>query len=213
MLLPIGAMVLMMPLSMVITGGGDMRQGSGSTSVLWAVLIGLAVAWILLLAQRAATINELMATALKGAGDLLSIAFVLLLALGLGAVANKLGTGAYIAQVTAGVLPPVVFLPLVFLVAAGIAFSTGTSWGTFAIMLPIAIPAAATMGLPLAPFLAASLSGGIFGDHASPISDTTIVSSLAAGTDHIDHVRTQLPYALLAGGVATAAFAILGATL
>ncbi|MDQ3522658.1 MAG: C4-dicarboxylate ABC transporter, partial [Gemmatimonadota bacterium] len=113
MLLPIGAMVLMMPLSMVITGGGDMREGSGSTSVLWAVLIGLAVAWILLLAQRAATINELMATALKGAGDLLSIAFVLLLALGLGAVANKLGTGAYIAQVTAGVLPPVVFLPLV----------------------------------------------------------------------------------------------------
>ncbi|MDQ3310040.1 MAG: C4-dicarboxylate ABC transporter [Gemmatimonadota bacterium] len=213
MLLPIGAMVLMMPLSMVITGGGDMREGSGSTSVLWAVLIGLAVAWILLLAQRAATINELMATALKGAGDLLSIAFVLLLALGLGAVANKLGTGAYIAQVTAGVLPPVVFLPLVFLVAAGIAFSTGTSWGTFAIMLPIAIPAAATMGLPLAPFLAASLSGGVFGDHASPISDTTIVSSLAAGTDHIDHVRTQLPYALLAGGVATAAFAILGATL
>ncbi|MBA3969544.1 MAG: hypothetical protein H0X52_05535 [Gemmatimonadetes bacterium] len=198
---------------MVITGGGDMREGSGSTSVLWAVLIGLAVAWILLLAQRAATINELMATALKGAGDLLSIAFVLLLALGLGAVANKLGTGAYIAQVTAGVLPPVVFLPLVFLVAAGIAFSTGTSWGTFAIMLPIAIPAAATMGLPLAPFLAASLSGGVFGDHASPISDTTIVSSLAAGTDHIDHVRTQLPYALLAGGVATAAFAILGATL
>lgn len=213
MLLPIGTMVLMMPLSMVITGGGDMREGSGSTSVLWAVLIGLAVAWILLLAQRAATINELMTTALKGAGDLLSIAFVLLLALGLGAVANKLGTGAYIAQVTAGVLPPVVFLPLVFLVAAGIAFSTGTSWGTFAIMLPIAIPAAATMGLPLAPFLAASLSGGIFGDHASPISDTTIISSLAAGTDHIDHVRTQLPYAALAGGIATAAFAVLGATL
>jgi Na+/H+ antiporter NhaC len=176
-------------------------------------LIGLAVAWVLLLAQRAATINELMTTALKGAGDLLSIAFVLLLALGLGAVANKLGTGAYIAQVTAGVLPPVVFLPLVFLVAAGIAFSTGTSWGTFAIMLPIAIPAAATMGLPIAPFLAASLSGGVFGDHASPISDTTIISSLAAGTDHIDHVRTQLPYAVLAGGIATAAFAVLGATL
>jgi len=111
------------------------------------------------------------------------------------------------------VLPPFVFLPLVFLVAGGIAFSTGTSWGTFAIMLPIAVPAAATLGLPLAPFVAASLSGGIFGDHCSPISDTTIISSMAAATDHIDHVRTQLPYALLGGSFATVAFAILGATL
>jgi Na+/H+ antiporter NhaC len=80
-------------------------------------------------------------------------------------------------------------------------------------MLPIAVPAAETMGLPLAPFVAAALAGGIFGDHSSPISDTTIISSMAAATDHIDHVRTQLPYALLAGSVATVGFAILGATL
>ncbi|MBW3569807.1 MAG: Na+/H+ antiporter NhaC family protein [Gemmatimonadetes bacterium] len=75
------------------------------------------------------------------------------------------------------------------------------------------VPAAAASGLPLEPFLAAALSGGIVGDHASPISDTTIVASMAAATDHIDHVRTQLPYALLAGGVATAGFALVGATL
>ena len=87
------------------------------------------------------------------------------------------------------------------------------SWGTFAIMLPLAVPAAVSLGLPVAPFVAASLSGGVFGDHASPISDTTIISSMAAATDHIDHVRTQLPYALLAAGAATIAFAILGATL
>jgi Na+/H+ antiporter NhaC len=115
--------------------------------------------------------------------------------------------------VTAGVLPPVVFLPLVFLVASGIAFATGTSWGTFAIMLPIAVPAAESLGLPLAPFVAASLSGGIFGDHCSPISDTTIISSMAAATDHIDHVRTQLPYALAGALLATVAFGVVGATL
>jgi Na+/H+ antiporter NhaC len=101
-------------------------------------------------------------------------------------------------------------LPLVFIAGAFVSFSTGTSWGTFAIMVPIAVPAAAAMGLPLAPFLAAALAGGIFGDHASPISDTTIVSSLASATDHIAHVRTQLPYALLAGGVAVIGFAITG---
>jgi tetracycline resistance efflux pump len=106
-----------------------------------------------------------------------------------------------------------VYLPLVFLVSGGIAFSTGTSWGTFAIMLPIAVPAAEALGLPLAPFVAASLAGGVFGDHCSPISDTTIISSMASATDHIDHVRTQLPYALIGGGIAAVAFGILGASL
>ncbi len=213
MVVPIVTMVAMMPIGLWITGGGDLRAGSGSTSVLWAVLAALAVSWILLLAQRANTIDELTRAGLKGAGGLVPLALILLLALALGNVANALGTGAYVAQVTAGVLPPVVFLPLVFVVSAGIAFSTGTSWGTFAIMLPIVVPAAMVMELPLAPFVAAALSGGIFGDHSSPISDTTIISSMAAATDHIDHVRTQLPYALVAAGIATVAFALVGVAM
>jgi tetracycline resistance efflux pump len=210
MFLPIAAMVVMMPISLFITGDGDLRAGSGATSVLWAVLTGLTVAWILLLAQRAYTIDELTRVGLKGAGGLMSLALVLLLALALGSVARQLGTGIFLAQATADLLPAWVFLPLVFLVGAGIGFSTGTSWGTFAIMIPIAVPAAQALGLPPAPFVAAALSGGIFGDHASPISDTTIIASMASATDHIDHVRTQLPYALIAGSVATAAFAAAG---
>jgi Na+/H+ antiporter NhaC len=213
MVLPIVVMVVMMPVSLLLTGDGNLMEGSGSTSVLWAVLSGLAVAWILQLAQRGASVDELTRTGLRGAGGLIPLALILLLALALGDVAVELGTGEYVARVTQGVLPPVAFLPLVFLVSAGIAFSIGSSWGTFAIMLPIAVPAAEVMGLPLAPFVAASLAGGIFGDHSSPISDTTIISSMAAATDHIDHVRTQLPYALMAGLVASVGFAILGATL
>lgn len=213
MVVPIGVMVLMMPVSLYITGNGNLMEGSGSTSVLWAVLAGLATAWVLLLVQRGATVDELTRTGLKGAGGLVPMALILLLALSLGDVARALGTGVYVAQITQGVLPPVVFLPLVFLVGAGIAFSIGSSWGTFAIMLPIAVPAAEAMGLPLAPFVAASLSGGVFGDHSSPVSDTTIISSMASATDHIDHVRTQLPYALLAAAVATGAFALVGAVL
>jgi tetracycline resistance efflux pump len=213
MVLPIATMVLMMPLALLITGQGDMLAGSGSTSVLWAVMAGLAVAWVLLLAQRGSTVDELVRTGLKGAGGLMSLALVLLLALALGAVARELGTGIYIAGLVADTLSPMVFLPLTFLVAAGISFSTGTSWGTFAIMIPIAVPAAAALGLPIAPFLAASLAGGVFGDHCSPISDSTIIASMAAATDHIDHVRTQLPYALVSAAVATVAFAVLGATV
>lgn len=213
MIVPIAVLVLMMPVGLLITGDGSIAEGNGSTSVLWAVLAALAVAWVMLMAQRIQGLHELTRVGLKGAGGLVSLALVLLLALALGAVTRELGTGVYIAALTADVLPPIVFLPLVFVVASGIAFSTGTSWGTFAIMLPIAVPAAATMGLPIAPFVAAALAGGVFGDHASPISDTTIIASMAAATDHIDHVRTQLPYALLAGGAATAAFAVTGALL
>ena len=213
MILPIATMIAAMPLFLLVTGGGDMREGSGSTSVLWAVLAGLACAWVLLLAQRGATVDSLTRTGLRGAGGLVGLALVLLLALALADVAKALGTGRYVADLVSGTLSPAVFLPLVFVVGAFVAFSTGTSWGTFAIMLPIAVPAAAALGLPLAPFVAASLSGGIFGDHASPISDTTIISSMAAATDHIDHVRTQLPYALLAATVATVGFALVGATL
>jgi tetracycline resistance efflux pump len=213
MILPILAMVLFMPVALFITGSGDIREGSGSTSVLWSVGVGLVLSWIMLKAQGIFTVEELVKLALKGAGALVPLALILLLALALGDVIQMLGTGVYVAQVTAGTMPNFVYLPLIFLVSGGIAFSTGTSWGTFAIMLPIAVPAAMTLGLPLAPFVAASLAGGVFGDHCSPISDTTIISSMAAATDHISHVRTQIPYALICGGIATVAFAILGATL
>jgi len=226
MFLPIAAMVLFMPVGLYITGASAvaasgaeptlqsiLAEGSGSTSVLWSVLFGLGVAWALLLSQRAFTTDELVRVGLKGAGALVPLALILLLALSLGDAVSELRTGEYVAQVTAGTMPNFLYLPLVFVVSGGIAFSTGTSWGTFAIMLPIAVPAAVSLGLPLPPFVAAALAGGIFGDHCSPISDTTIISSMSAATDHIDHVRTQLPYALVAGAISTVCFALLGATL
>lgn len=209
MIVPIVAMILAMPVGLYITGDGDPRAGSGSTSVLWAVLIALGVIWLMLL-REGSTVERLTRTGLRGAGGLVGLAAILLLALALGEVTRRLGTGEYVAGIAEAVFPPYALLPLVFVVSAVIAFATGTSWGTFAIMLPIAVPTAAALGLPLAPFVAASLSGGIFGDHASPISDTTIISSMAAAVDHIDHVRTQMPYALSAGAASMVAFAIVG---
>jgi Na+/H+ antiporter NhaC len=210
--------VVAMPLGLLVTarmnrGEWNILRGSGSTSVLWAVLVGLAVAWVMLLAQRAFTIDRLVKVGLKGAGGLVGLALILLLALALAGVARELGTGPYIARLVRETLPPALFLPLVFVVAAVVGFCTGTSWGTFGLMLPLAIPVAMDAGLPVAPFVAATLSGGVFGDHASPISDTTIIASMAAATDHIDHVRTQLPYALLAAGAAALAFAVTGALI
>ena len=90
----------------------------------------------------------------------------------------------------------------VFLASSIMAFTTGTSWGTFALMIPLGVPLIHTLGLPPAFVISAILGGGVFGDHCSPISDTTMISSVAAGCTLLDHVRTQLPYALL-GGVLT----------
>ena len=213
MLLPVLALVLSMPLGLFITGEGDLTAGSGSTSVLWAVLIALGTAWAIVLGSRRATLETLMQLFLKGAGGLLPVAMILLFSLALGDVANALGTGVFVAQLAQETIPSALLLPLLFLLSAFIAFPIGSSWGTFAIMIPLAMQIVAALDMNASVFLAAVLSGAVFGDHASPISDTTVVASMAAATDHIDHVRTQLPYALISAGLATVAFFVSGLVL
>jgi Na+/H+ antiporter NhaC len=209
MIVPILAMILMMPAALYITGDGNLIEGSGSISILWSVTFALAVAWSMILISRRSTINELTRVFMRGAGSLLPIAAILLLALALGDVAGLLGTGVYVSNVVGATLPIVLLAPLIFLTSSFIAFSIGSSWGTFAIMIPIAVPIALNLDLAVPLFLGAAISGAVFGDHASPISDTTVVASMASATDHIDHVRTQLPYAALAAAVTTLGFFLL----
>ena len=213
MILPVVTMVLALPLGLLITGDGDIKAGSGSTSVLWAVMCALLVSWICVLSVRSHSVTQLTDIFFKGVGGLVPVAVILLLSMALGSIASALQGGQYLAGVIGGSTPPALLLPILFLTAGAIAFAIGSSWGTFAIMIPIALPIAVALGFPSAPFLAAVLSGAIFGDHASPISDTTIVASMAAATDHIDHVRTQLPYALLAGAISAVGFAIMGVVI
>ena len=125
----------------------------------------------------------------------------MLFSLALGASLKDLGTGVFIAGLVGEYLPVFLIVPMLFLAGGLISFSTGTSWGTFAILIPIGMPLIAAFGLPPSLVLAAILGGGIFGDHCSPISDTTAVSAIASGCDLLEHVRTQLPYALVAGGI------------
>ena len=209
MIVPILTMTFAMPAGLFLTGAGDIMKGSGSTAIFWSICAALFVCWCMLLSKKKSNVNDLMKLFMEGAGNLLPIACILLMALALGDIAKLLGTGPYVAGV-AGANVPVIFLaPLVFLVSGFIAFSVGSSWGTFAIMIPIAMSIASTLDLSTSLMLGAALSGGIFGDHASPISDTTVVASMAAGTDHIEHVRTQLPYALIAGTISVIGFIML----
>lgn len=109
-------------------------------------------------------------------------------------------------------MPLFLMAPILFIAAAIMAFATGTSWGTWAILVPIAVPIALESGLPVHFLVASVLGGGIFGDHASPISDTTIVASIASGCDHFEHVKTQLPYALFGGIITLVLYALIGLT-
>ena len=195
---------------MAYTGGGNILQGSGSQSILWAVVIATLVAFLMLRLSGRATTRELGEQAVSGMGALIPAVTVIFLALALGDSLKALGTGDFIASL-AQTVPAAFLLPaMVFLAAALTSFATGTSWGTYAIIIPIAMPLALGAGIPPALMLAAVLGGGVFGDHCSPISDTSIIASFAAGCDHIDHVRTQLPYALLAAFIALGLYALAG---
>jgi tetracycline resistance efflux pump len=131
-------------------------------------------------------------------------------AFAIGDTCRTLGTGPYVASVADRFLNPQFVAPIIFITSMFISFSTGTSWGTFAIMIPIAVPIANVMGINLSLAIASVLSGSVFGDHCSPISDTTIISSMASASDHIDHVRTQLPYALTSAFIAIILFTVFG---
>jgi len=213
MILPVATMVVMMPIVLLITGKGNLMEGSGSVSVLWAVIAALAVGAVAYIVQGIMNIEEIGDIFIKGVKGLIPLASLMILAFAIGDVCDALGTGPFVAQAAKSTLNPGVIPAVVFLVSCFIAFSTGTSWGTFAIMIPIAVPMINIIGLNPGLIVAAVLGGGVFGDHCSPISDTTIISSMASATDHIDHVRTQLPYALTAAGFSILLFLIFGFAL
>jgi Na+/H+ antiporter NhaC len=182
-------------------------------SLLWASFAGGLVAMALAVAQRILTVKEALEAWVGGMRAMLLAVIILVLAWGLGAATGALGTGPYLAALLGETLPLAALPALVFVVAAATAFATGTSWGTMAILFPVVVPLAVAMGAGvgfaggeeytiLLGAISSIMAGAVFGDHASPISDTTVISSMASACDHIDHVRTQLPYALLAAGVA-----------
>ncbi|WP_419148295.1 Na+/H+ antiporter NhaC family protein [Pseudoalteromonas 'SMAR'] len=208
MLVPLATLIISMIGFMVWTGDGVLANGSGSKSVLYATILASVVAYILLLSGKRFSHHELMDVGFKGMGELLPLVSIVLLSLTLGASLKDLGTGTFVASLVGDYLPIYLIVPVLFITGAIMSFTTGTSWGTFAILIPIGVPLIQALGLPPALVVGAILSGGIFGDHCSPISDTSAVSALASGCDLLTHVKTQLPYALLGGALAIVCFFI-----
>jgi tetracycline resistance efflux pump len=208
MLLPLASMIFAMIGFMLWTGNGDLASGDGSKSVLYATVFACFVAYILLLSSKQFSHKELVDTGFKGMGEILPLVTIVLFSLTLGASLKELGTGIFVASMVGDYLPISLIVPALFLAGGMMSFSTGTSWGTFAILIPIGVPLIQTLGLPPSLVIAAILGGGVFGDHCSPISDTTAVSSIASGCDLLTHVRTQMPYALFGGVLALVGYFI-----
>lgn len=230
MILPIFTMILSMPIALIYTGWPKLAsissiqidqtplvkllflaltKGSGSFSVLIAIVSALLVSICLYRVQGIFKISEMMDLILKGISELMPLALLMVFAFAMSSLCKELGTGVYVAQIFKNTLPIMICPALIFIIAAMTSFATGTSWGTFSILIPIAVPLANAFidqslqsADPISQnylylMIAAVLGGGVFGDHTSPISDTTIVSSMASASDHLDHVKTQLPYALV----------------
>ncbi|MDX1585652.1 MAG: Na+/H+ antiporter NhaC family protein [Balneolaceae bacterium] len=210
MLVPLGFMTFGIVFFLWITGDGNIMQGSGSTSVLWATVLAVAAGYLMFIGEKVFSHREMIDITFDGMSNLLPLVSIVLLSLALGASLQALGTGSFVASMIGQYLPAITIAPLIFIAAGIIAFTTGTSWGTFAIMVPIGLPLAFSMDIHPSLVLSALIGGGIFGDHCSPISDTTIISSLAAGCDHYDQVRTQLPYALVTGSLAVMLYFVAG---
>jgi Na+/H+ antiporter NhaC len=181
-------------------------------TLIWATAAGSFTAILLAIGSRALTAAQALESWVGGMRAIFMAVLILVLAWALGSVTEALGTGTYLSNVISETLPLYLLPVLVFLVGAAISFATGTSWGTMAILFPVVIPLAVAMGAGvgfdsgndysvLLGVISSVMAGSVFGDHCSPISDTTIMSSMASACDHIDHVRTQLPYALVVAGV------------
>jgi Na+/H+ antiporter NhaC len=215
-MLPVGVLLGAVLVGLFVTGEGDnFRDIIGSAdsykALVWASLLGALAAGAMAIGSRALDVAETVDAWLAGVNAMMMGIIVLVLAWSLSAVAASLGTADYLVALLGDAVPTALLPTLVFLLACAIAFATGTSWGTLGILMPLVVPltwaivggGADATGLPIFyAAIAAVLAGSVWGDHCSPISDTTIMSSMSSGCDHVAHVRTQMPYALLVGGVA-----------
>ncbi len=167
---------------------------------------------VLMMVYGVKTFRESMTIYFGGVSKMTGVLIILVLAWSLSAIGKNLGTPEYIISMAEGNFAPFLVPVVAFLFGAVMSFATGSSWGTYAIMMPLIIAVASALGAPMYVCIGAVLSGGMFGDHCSPISDTTILSASGAGCSQFDHVRTQLPYELFNGSVCVISYITAGVT-
>ena len=223
MLLPVILLIIFCVAGMLYVGGffggdnaGDVVASFGNTDAFtalpWGSIVALVITFIYLLARRVISFNEATACFTSGFNAMVPAILVLTFAVALKNMTSLLGAATYVAGLMENVAPGLyAMLPaIIFLVALFLAFSTGTSWGTFGILIPIVLPIFANDSTLLTIGISACLAGAVAGDHCSPISDTTVMASAGANMNHIEHVNTQLPYVITVSVVSFVMFIIAG---
>ena len=220
-LIPVAVMVLGILVGLYVTGEGDtigeiIGSANSYRALMWASLVSALVATVMTATQRLLTLDEIVDAWVSGARFTFIAMIILVLAWSMSEISRELHTADFLIASLGDSLPAAALPAVIFVLAAFTAFSTGSSWGAMGILLPLVLPLCwAIMSMEglttgedyfiLYSSVSGVLAGAVWGDHCSPISDTTVMSSLSAGCDHIEHVRTQLPYALLAGAAALGA--------
>ena len=219
--LPIVGLVIVTLAGLWITGeGSSLQQIVGSSdsyaALVWGSVLSLFLAIVLTMSQRLITTEKMLKGMFRGMNLMFEGLIILVLAWSLGLVTQDLNTATYLVSLLEGILDPFWIPVLIFILAGFTSFATGSSWGTMGILTPLVLPLTWTLSesVGLSPAdtnmliyssVSAVLAGAVWGDHCSPISDTTILSSLACQCDHVSHVNTQLPYALTVGGLSVVA--------
>ena len=209
-IVPVLVLVATMLIALAVTGNGSMLKGDGTAAVFYAVLAAIGVLAVMVQFRPKSERPPIEKSVYGGIGDFMEVGILLALALTLGSLCKEMGTGHYIAGLASGNVPTFLMPLIFFFVSCLISFATGTSYGTFSIMVPLAVPVAQAMNIPLPLMFAACVSGGVFGDNTSPFSDTSVITAIAAKTGVVEHVETQLPYALISASIAGVLFVVAG---
>lgn len=227
MLVPIGSLIVFAVLALLYSGGywgedsayhsvgAAFGNSSASQALVWASFGAMLAALALFVPRRLMTLRQFMEGAVEGMKSMLPANIILVLAWTISGVCRDLlQTPEFVKTIVAsGGMTSILLPALVFVIAGFLSFSTGTAWGTFGILIPIVVPVAQAVDPQIVVVtLSATLAGSVFGDHCSPISDTTILSSAGAGCNHVEHVSTQLGYALTVAACCMVGYVVAGVT-
>jgi tetracycline resistance efflux pump len=218
LLAPIILLIVCALTFMLYTGGffktfdlmDAVNKMNGMLALTYAVFIAVLFAIVFYAVRKLSKISDSIAAFVIGTKSMLFVVILLAFAWSIGGVSNELGTAGYISSLFVGNVPHFLIALIIFIFSCAMTFSTGATWGTYAIMIPIAVPLALAMDVSVYACIAAVIGGGGFGNHCSPLADTAILSSAAANIRHTDHIKTQIPYSVTCAGVASVGFLISG---
>ena len=210
LLIPMVVMIVVTIAYIFYSGSGNLMDGDAETGLIFGIMAGTIYLIIAMAVTKMGSVMNNISTFFQGCGNMMDIVAIMVFAYALSNLLGSLGTADYLSGVLVKLINPAIFTAIAFLFTCVISFATGTSAGTIAIMMPILLPMALALNVHIPMIVGAVAGGAVFGDHSSPISDTTIMTCSSTDCDVVSHVKTQLPYSLCFAGGAIVLYLILG---